>query len=159
MNIQDYVNAILKQQRIARLQQSDQLTLGKILSKLKPIVELHSTLVHDESGRIGVDPEVYFDFEQSFPISINSWRGSYNELALGFENIHTNEKPMKLTAFNNMMNEAIGKTFYGYKGGEFTMFEETPVWVDNYGKCGNRAVIDVVDTGERVLIITGEREY
>jgi hypothetical protein len=34
-----------------------------------------------------------------------------------------------------MLTEAIGKTYTGYKGGEYVMGKVTPVWVANYGNC------------------------
>jgi hypothetical protein len=32
----------------------------------------------------------------------------------------------------------MGREFIGYKGGEFLMGENTPVWISSYGNCGDR---------------------
>lgn len=57
-----------------------------------------------------------------------------------------------------MLKECIGKTFTGYNGGDSTMHMGTPIWVANYSHSGNTAVIDVVDNGYVILLITGYRE-
>ena len=66
---------------------------------------------------------------------------------------------MKVSEFLKMLKECIGKEFYGYKGGTFRMNKHTPVWVANYGRSGSTAVIEVVDNGYEVILITGWREY
>jgi hypothetical protein len=39
------------------------------------------------------------------------------------------------------------------------MNENTPIWVANDGHSGNTAVIDVVDDGYQVILITALREF
>ena len=125
---------------------SDQLTLGELILKLEPIVEKQDK----------EEPMVQYDFEYLFPTDIDSWRGSYEELALNF----TSEgEQMKVSEFLKMLKSTVGKTFIGYKGGEFVMSKHTPVWVVNYSNSGNTAVIEVVDKGYTVLLITAYREF
>jgi hypothetical protein len=83
-----------------------------------------------------------------------SWRGIYAELAIGF----SSEGNIKVIDFYNMLKEAIGKEFTGYKGGEFIMGKATPVWVANYGNSGNTALLDVVDDDYQIILITGYRQ-
>lgn len=64
-----------------------------------------------------------------------------------------------MTAFLQMLKGAVGKTFMGYKGGDFVMSRQTPVWVANYGDAGHTAVIGVVDDGYQVILITALREF
>ena len=45
---------------------------------------------------------------------------------------------------------AHGKTFEGYKGGEFTMEGDTPVWYSHYGTTGP-AIMGITDEGEILL--------
>ncbi len=47
----------------------------------------------------------------------------------------------------------IGKTFTGYKGGDFTMSESSPVWIAQYGISGD-PLLDIDGSGE--LIVGGE---
>jgi hypothetical protein len=152
MDLQSYLNRAIAESRKARMEQSDQLTLGELIAKLEPIaanqqgvIELHK---HEATVR--------YDFEYLFPTSIDSWRGSYAELALNYK---TDGEEMFISDFLKMLKEAVGKTFEGYKGGEFLMDEDTPIWVANYGNSGNTAVIDVVNNGYCVILITAYREY
>ena len=147
MDWQTYIQNAVKASRANTLANSDQLTLGELILKLEPIVK---------NQKDGEEATVRYDFEYLFPTSIDSWRGSYDELALNFE---TQGEEMKVSEFLNMLKECIGKTFTGYKGGDFTMHKGTPIWVANYSHSGNTAVIDVVDNGYVVLLITGYREF
>jgi hypothetical protein len=153
MNIQEYVNNEMKKARDKQMLTSDQLTLGEILGKLKPILEKQKERENEST--------VKYDFEYLFPTGIDSWRGSYSEIALDFSDYDytKNKKPMTVSEFYKLIESAIGETFEGYKGGDFTMTENTPVWVANYGNSGNTAVIDIVDAGYEVIIITGYRPY
>lgn len=56
-----------------------------------------------------------------------SWRGVYSELAFA---------PAKNISVAEMLKNAesaMGKTFTGYKGGEYTMGEWTDCYLDSYG--------------------------
>jgi len=147
MDLQTYIQNAVKASRANTLANSDQLTLGELILKLEPIVK---------NQKEGEEATVRYDFEYLFPTTIDSWRGSYDELALNFE---TQGEEMKVSEFLKMLKECIGKTFTGYKGGDFTMHKGTPIWVANYSHSGNTAVIDVVDNGYVVLLITGYREF
>ena len=147
MDLQTYIQNAVKASRANTLSNSDQLTLGELILKLEPIVK---------NQKEGDEATVRYDFEYLFPTSIDSWRGSYDELALNFE---TQGEEMKVSEFLKMLKECIGKTFTGYKGGDFTMHKGTPIWVANYSHSGNTAVIDVVDNGYVILLITGYREF
>lgn len=56
-----------------------------------------------------------------------SYRGSYDELAF---------EPKDDVSFGEMLGyakSALGKTFTGYKGGDYTMESYTPCWIAEYG--------------------------
>ena len=55
--------------------------------------------------------------------------------------------------------KAVTEEFTGWKGGEFEMDESTPVWVANPGDSGNTGIIDVIDDGWRVIIMTSYCNY
>jgi hypothetical protein len=58
----------------------------------------------------------------------HSWRGSYDEVAF---------EPVGKTTFGEMLKDAenaLGNTYFGYKGGEFVMTPETEVNVDRAGQ-------------------------
>lgn len=144
-DITDIIDAQVKAQRAETFAQSDQLSLGEIITKCEAIV------VRDASD----PPRVVFDFEYAHPVSIGSWRGIYSELALGFD---LGGEEMTLPAFTELLRSAVGKEFCGYKGGDYTMSRHTPVWVANHGHTGNTAVVGVLDGGWQVVILTTYRE-
>lgn len=154
---QELLDAIISAKRQESLKNSDQLTVGAIIQKLEPIVAIQKDRI--EGGRS--EAEVYYDFEYLYPTRIDSWRGSYSELALNYTSsrISENSAPMKVTQFYEMMKGVVGKEFDGYKGGEFLMTLFTPVWVANNGNSGSTAVVDIIDRGYNVIIVTGFREY
>jgi hypothetical protein len=145
--IKTYLENAVKASRAKTLANPDQLTLGELILKLEPIVK---------NQKEGEEATVRYDFEYLFPTSIDSWRGSYDELALNFET-HGNE--MSVSDFLKMLKDCIGKKFIGYKGGEYTMHKGTPIWVANHSHSGNTAVIDVVDNDYEVILITGYRNF
>ena len=149
MGLQEELTKQVNAMRRATFESSDQLSLGAIIKKVLPIAE----------RKEGEDPTVRFDFGNLFPTYIDSWRGSYNELALNYTEDYSKEKPKTITEFLMMLKEAIGKTYTGYKGGEYVMDENTPVWVANYGQSGDTAVIDIIDEDYEVIIITGRRKF
>jgi len=102
MDLQTYLNNAVAVSRQATLANSDQLTLGELILKLEPIVEKQG---EDEAT-------VRYDFEYLFPNDIDSWRGSYSELALNFT---TEGQEMKVSDFLKMLKDCIGKEFTGYK--------------------------------------------
>lgn len=148
--INKIIEGIVKEERSNRLESSDQLRLGEIISKLEQIKR--KGYKHSD----GTEPTVQFDFEYLFPDSIHSWRGSYDELALNFK---TEGDPMPLSDFINLLKDAVGKTFTGWKGGEYYMTERTPVWVANPRNAGSTAVVGVLDEDYAVILVTGYREY
>ena len=67
----------------------------------------------------------------------HSYRGYYADLAL--------EPTLELISVKQLiaqLNLVLDKTLEGYKGGDFLMSADTPVWVAHYG-CTGRALLDV----------------
>ena len=62
-----------------------------------------------------------------------SYRGYYEDLAFA--------PTTETRTVGDLLTEcraAMGRTFQGYKGGDFVMGEATPLWVAGYGDCGDR---------------------
>ena len=93
---------------------STQMTLGKMIAALEKMPS--------DSGVINL----------SRP---HSYRGYYCDLA--FELGEGKRPAWGLLA---ECKSAIGKGFEGYKGGNFTMKESTPVWIAEYGCCGVKLI-------------------
>lgn len=99
-------------------------------------------------------PVVYDTGEH--PTKIGSWRGVYAELALSHEK---EGSPLISTNLIKILEEAIGATYTGYKGGEFKMSKDTLVWVDNYGEYTDTIITKVKKVGEQIIIYTHEQEH
>jgi hypothetical protein len=82
------------------------------------------------------------------PGSASSYRGYYSDLA--FE---PTAEPITVGALLAECEAALGRPFTGYKGGEFPMEADTPLWVAPYGHSGGRAIVDVQETDGAVTLV------
>ena len=100
---------------------------------------------------------ITFDFAYSVPGLLHSWRGDYKELSIhpSFDT----EIEVYAEDFLKVLESAVGEYFTGYKGGEFYMSNDTPLWVSKTDMSGNTAVIGVYDEGYNIVILTGYCEY
>jgi hypothetical protein len=62
----------------------------------------------------------------------DSYRGYYEHIAVAPNDTHK----MSLAAFINLLVAQVGRTYTGYKGGDYTMGKQTEVFVAHYGCCG-----------------------
>ena len=118
---------------------SESIELGKLIAKCKQLNEILP---------------VYYDTGQH-PTEIDSWRGIYAELAISHE---ADSEPMTCGEFIKMLEDADGKEFTGYKGGEYTMKLRTPVWMDNYGEYSSMMITGVKQYGGDRIILTTKYE-
>lgn len=155
----ELLHKFVQANRKHRMESSDQLTLGKLIEKLKPIVAKQKEIIKKYQS----EALIQYDFEYCYPTHFDSWRGSYNELSLniclGGYKKEEQEKELTVSGFLKMCEETIGKTFQGWKGGDFKMDEDTPIWIANSGNSGETALIDVYDNEYSVILMTGQREY
>lgn len=79
----------------------------------------------------------------------HSYRGYYSDLA--FERC----EKRKVADVLKDAKECVGETFEGYRGGDYEMGRNTPVWIANYGDCGTR-IMAINDDG---TIVTAKGEY
>ena len=106
------------------------LTIGEFIAKLQQQPQENS---------------IYFDFGDCVPKNFDSYRGYYAQLALGFSD---KLMPMKVSTLLQLALDAQYYTFEGYKGGEYTMSPETPLWAANWGIASSTAIIDVITYGQ-----------
>jgi hypothetical protein len=52
------------------------------------------------------------------------------------------------------LRAANGATFHGYKGGEYEMDDDTPLWVANHGNSGGTAVVGIREESWAIYIVT-----
>lgn len=88
-----------------------------------------------------------------YPAGEDSYRGYYSDLSFS-----SSETPVTVADFLKRARGALGETYYGYKGGDYTMTAETPVWRAEYGSCGEAIVLAQVMDGDLVLFCRPEDE-
>lgn len=93
---------------------------------------------------------VTFDFCRVNPDGIDSWRGDYSQLAIGWSD---DSECVTVDEFQRMLINSVGKTFHGYKGGEYKADRDTEVFIDNYGRFTNTRVKELrADEFEFVIV-------
>lgn len=154
MNLEQ-LQELIRSQRKERFNRNSQLSLGELIKEIEEAGLLNSN---------GEPKSICYDFGTAIPTDLDSYRGSYDELALGY----------KLTGYDSDVNHfsditaqalleklksAIGATYTGWKGGDFKMDKDTPVWVDNAGNYTSTAIVGILDDGWRLIIITAYTEF
>lgn len=117
MSIQAMLNAIADSQY-------DTMRLGDIIKELE---------------KAPLEADLIFDFPERYPSGIDSWRGVYAQLSIW----HSSTK-VTVGEFLPILKKAVGKTFQGYKGGDYIMDEGTLVHVANWGR-SDSTVIERID--------------
>lgn len=85
------------------------------------------------------------------PGKLHSYRGYYEDLAFS-----TGSKPVTVSDVLESAREANGETFTGYKGGEYEMDEDTPLWWSEFGSSNGPPLIDIEVEDDRVLLVEGD---
>ena len=103
-----------------------------------------------------LDLPIYLDVDGSgIDGYMNSYRGIYTNIAVhSIDRAHTVTVKTMLTRMEQMRNSVV----FGYKGGEFTTYGITPVWVAEYGKSNGRPVLgfELSEDNDFVVLVTGE---
>jgi hypothetical protein len=94
-----------------------------------------------------------FGFGMLAPCGIDSYRGYYNHLALDFEEPKTYPAPTVADVLK-IVKAAVGKTYQGYKGGDFTMDLETPVWVAHWGETSDTVITGFSEDATHQMVLT-----
>lgn len=77
-----------------------------------------------------------------YPTGLTSYRGYYSDLAITYSQ---EGKVLNCGELLNVCKKAVGKKFYGYKGGEFKMSRKTVVWLAPYGRTTGVVLTGVKD--------------
>ena len=103
---------------------------------------------------------VIFDFGRLIPRKLASYRGYYAELALGYDDDWYGREPrhgeghVTVRALLIELRSAIGKTFTGWKGGDYVMNERTPVWAANTGESPSTAIVGLAGCNYATVLAT-----
>ena len=105
--------------------------------------------------RANPDADVQYDFCYLRPTDVDSYRGYYDHLALGWSDKHDDEGYWpKVSTLLERLRAAVGNTYYGYKGGEYRMNEDTPLWVANYSHSGGTGIVGMTIDEYTVVLHT-----
>ncbi len=137
MDIQKLINAV--GECAANERKKYHLTLGQAIERLSKFEESES---------------IRFDYADKAPGNPHSYRGYYSDLC--FEPCKICEFA-KAGSFLKDLKESLNEKFTGWKGGDFYMGEDTPLWVAIEGDCG-RAIIDIGHSEEGLILITKETD-
>lgn len=99
------------------------------------------------------DAHIRVPFYDAYAGCLDSYRGYYEMLAIDHQ-----AAPKTVADFLKEAREAVGSTFIGYKGGDFTMDRNTPIWVAEYGASTGQAVMAIETKDSVVEIISAERD-
>ena len=99
---------------------------------------------------------VQLDFDDSCDVfSLHSYRGYYQYLALGYNPKAYKQEPNNtVSQVLEMFEGALGKSFTGWKGGEFQMHSKTIVFVANSGESTSIMLTDIKTVGDKTFICT-----
>ncbi len=144
MDLETVVRNAVEVKRSREFAESNQLSLGEITTKAESLRKV-----------LGNDALVFLDGGDT-PGKLHSWRGVYAELALEY---YESGHGLPLSVFLDDLNDANGKTYQGYKGGDFRMNRLTPVWVAHRGESGGcLAVVGVERSASGGVVIKTERK-
>ena len=68
------------------------------------------------------------------------------------------EMAEEMDAFLEMLIDAIGKTYEGWKGGDYKMKRDTPLWVAHSGHTSETKIVGVKDSWAVILVTKVMRE-
>lgn len=85
----------------------------------------------------------------------HSFRGYYSDLAL-----EPKDTPGTVAELLSDLTAVHNRELTGYKGGEYLMDSDTPLWVAFYGTSSDIAItgLDLADAGERIVVLTRNTE-
>ena len=117
--------------------------------------------VIDTLERAKPDAPVWFAFGYCVPTDVDSWRGVYAEPALGHVNAGrgSQKQPPTVADILKKLKEAIdGRTFSGWKGGDYSYSRSDTLHVDNPGEYSNTELIRVQVEDWRVTLHTAKED-
>ena len=105
------------------------------------------------------DAGVCFSFGYVVPTDVDSWRGIYAEAALGYAyDGRTTDRPTVATLLLELRKAIDGRTYHGWKGGEFTYNAGTTLHIDNSGEYSNTELVRIQREDWKVTLHTAKEE-
>ena len=102
-----------------------------------------------------IDPESTITLKNSYNgmrhinLKFGSYRGNYEDLYI---DTNFNEE-VKVKDFLIELKEIIGKTVWGWKGGEYEVTEESKLYISSLGICSEMVITDIKSIGNSVWLV------
>lgn len=105
------------------------ITIGELLDKLEDYKD-------KEGYKVG------FEFAMCKPTYFDSYRGSYDEIALAFSGEYGVKYPTA-QEFYLSLSDTLEESYSGWKGGEYYMTRDTPIHINCGGVCSKTVLKDI----------------
>jgi hypothetical protein len=116
----------------------EQMNVGQVLDAIARLPDGKPVLI----GKVGASPG-----------GVMSYRGYYEELAIYAA---PDGEVVSVASLRRILSGAVGKTFTGYKGGNYRMDRRTPLWVSEYGAADGTIIVGVREESECVRLLCEE---
>ncbi|MCA1021540.1 hypothetical protein [Halobacillus litoralis] len=137
--MEEFFEKLLERVNELRIDAADNLSIGDL---------------HGELSKYNDDREIIIDDGTFFDGEFDSYRGYYQDLALGFE--WKDQELNTVGSLKEMLEKALKiGGMHGYKGGNYRITPDTLVWLANYGSCG-KMIVDLKEIEGRLILITKE---
>jgi hypothetical protein len=103
-----------------------QFTLGELIEKMEMLDP--ATLIKMQFSELATD------------FTSHSYRGYYEQLAI-YPAFRKVDSPLCVGQFVRFLKTCLNHTYDGWKGGEYSMFETTPVWVSDRGESSGAMLV------------------
>lgn len=145
LNIQDFIE-IQKKQWTKDSLNKGAMSVEKIISKLKEFKNSKKKVIIEMNSEI---------FTSDF--CADSWRGSYNLPAIEY---CSGNKGCEVASAIENLNEINGMYVTGWKGGDFILDKEDPLFIANAGSSNNcTAIVDIAESDEFIICLTKQDMY
>ena len=145
LDIKDFIE-IQKKQWAKESNNKGAMSAEEIISKLKGFKDSNKLIVIEMNNEI---------FTSDF--AADSWRGSYNLPAIEY---YSGDSGCSVDSAIEDLQEIDGMEVSGYKGGDYTLNKEDPLFIANYGESNNcTAIVDIVESDEFIICLTKQDMY
>lgn len=118
----------------------------EIINKLEEFKDLKKLVVIEMNNKI---------FTSDF--NADSWRGSYNLPAIEY---YSGKSGCSVDSAIENLQKIDGMEVEGYKGGDYVLSKEDPLFIANYGDSNNcTAIVDIIESDEFIICLTKQDMY
>lgn len=145
LDIQDFIE-IQKKQWAKESNDKGAMSAEEIISKLKEFKDSKKLIIIEMNSEI---------FTSDF--AADSWRGSYNLPSIEY---YSGNSGCSIESAIENLQEIDGMKVEGYKGGDYVLNKEDPLFIANYG-CSNNctAIVDIQETDDFIICLTEQDMY